>query len=133
MRAWQNCGMSLVLAGLMELSTGLPSLAQRQGQPPKQGNPVQGLMEDSQRLFQLGGSEFLQQALTKLVDAIALSKAANDKPRLALALLASGRIFDDLGDVQKALDHYEQALPITRGIGRSIQRRNDSNQYGYGL
>jgi CHAT domain-containing protein/tetratricopeptide (TPR) repeat protein len=75
------------------------------------------LLQEGLQLFQQRTAESLRAALEKWEAARQLYRAAGDKGREALTLLSMGRINDDLGEKQQALDYYNQALPLTRVVG----------------
>ncbi|MCP2731453.1 tetratricopeptide repeat protein, partial [Limnofasciculus baicalensis] len=70
------------------------------------------LLEEGLQLFRQGTAESLRAALAKWEAARQLYRAAGDKGNEALTLLGMGRINDSLGEKQKALDYYNQALPL---------------------
>jgi tetratricopeptide (TPR) repeat protein len=120
MSGW-NRGLGVMLVGLL-VGGGMPGLAepvqglQAQSTAQNQG-ATQRLLDEGLKLFQQSSKESLQQALVKFAEAIRMSRAANDKPRLSLGLLASGEISDALGDDRKALEFYNQALLIQLEVG----------------
>ncbi|MBE9226824.1 tetratricopeptide repeat protein [Phormidium sp. LEGE 05292] len=75
------------------------------------------LLQEGFQLFQQGTAESLRAGLEKWEAARQLYRAAGDKGKEALTLLLIGRINDDLGEKQQALDYYNQALPLTRAVG----------------
>ncbi|CAD5978954.1 hypothetical protein PCC9214_04448 [Planktothrix tepida] len=75
------------------------------------------LLQEGTELLQQGTAESLRAALGKLEAARQLYHAAGDKGKKALTLLGMGRINDDLGEKQQALDYYNQALPLSRVVG----------------
>src|SRR5690606_10388495 len=48
---------------------------------------------------------------------LAISRRRKDVKREALFLNALGSIYDDLGEMGKALEYFEQALPLLRAVG----------------
>ncbi|HBB33176.1 MAG TPA: hypothetical protein DC064_15600, partial [Cyanobacteria bacterium UBA9273] len=75
------------------------------------------LLQEGFQLFQQGTAESLRAALAKWEAARQLYRVAGDKGNEALALLFMGRINDDLGEKQQALDYYNQALPLFGAVG----------------
>ena len=69
------------------------------------------------RLFKEGSAESLRKAIGQLEKALELARSAQAKDKQALSLLALGRLYDVLGEKQKALDYYNQALPLRRAVG----------------
>jgi tetratricopeptide (TPR) repeat protein len=134
MAGW-NGGLSFVLVGLL-VGGGMPGLAepgrvaQAQSTAQNQGGAAQQLIDEGLKLFRQGSKESLQQALVKFAEAIRVSRGADDKPRLAFALVASGRISSDLGDNLKALEFYTQALPIWRAVGNRSDEATTLNNIG---
>ncbi|CCH93607.1 Genome sequencing data, contig C274 [Microcystis aeruginosa PCC 9432] len=75
------------------------------------------LRQEGFELFQLGTLEGYQGALGKYQQALKLYQQLDSKLEQALVLTSLGRIYDDLGEKQKALDYYQQALPLWRAVG----------------
>ncbi|AFY82458.1 CHAT domain-containing tetratricopeptide repeat protein [Oscillatoria acuminata] len=75
------------------------------------------LLVEGFQLFQQGTAESLLQALQKWEAARQAYRAAGNAASEAVALLGMGRIYDDLGDKQTALDYYNQSLPLRRQVG----------------
>jgi tetratricopeptide (TPR) repeat protein/CHAT domain-containing protein len=88
---------------------------------------AQRLIDEGTKLFRQGSKESLQQALVKFAEAIRVSQSANDKARMALAFLASGRASDDLGNQQQALAFYERSLSLYKALG---DRSNEATTLG---
>ena len=83
------------------------------------------LLEEGKALYQQGSAESLRQAIQKLQEARLLYRAVGDRGGEAATLNNIGRVYDALGEKQKALDFYNQALPILRAVGDSeALRRN---------
>jgi tetratricopeptide (TPR) repeat protein len=75
------------------------------------------LLQEAFELFQSGTLEGYQGALGKYQQALKLYQQLDSKLEQALVLTGLGRIYDDLGEKQKALDYYQQALPLWRAVG----------------
>ena len=69
------------------------------------------------RLFKEGSAESLRKAIGQFEKALELARSAQAKDKQALSLLALGRPYSTLGEKQKALDYYNQALPLYRAVG----------------
>jgi tetratricopeptide (TPR) repeat protein len=83
------------------------------------------VFNEGMRLYNQGSAESLQQAIQKWQEALSLYRVVNDKKNEANTLFWIGLVYDDLGEKQKALDFYNQALPIYRAVGDSeALRRN---------
>ena len=75
------------------------------------------LLEQGLQLFQQGTAESLIKARKKFQAALLLWQKLGDKELQAITLVLIGRIYDDLGEKQKALSFYNQALPLSRALG----------------
>ncbi|MEH2246362.1 tetratricopeptide repeat protein [Nostoc sp.] len=73
--------------------------------------------QEGLELYQQGTAESLRQAREKLQEALKLWQQVNDKPGQALTLVGIGRVYNDLGEKQQAIQYYNQALPIIRAVG----------------
>ncbi len=70
------------------------------------------LFQEGLQLFEQGSKESLLAARKKLEAALVLWKKLGHKQGQATALLGIGRVYADLGEKQKALQFYNQALPL---------------------
>ncbi len=50
-----------------------------------------------------------------------MSRAVGDRAQEAVTLNNIGRVYDALGEKQKALDYYNQSLPLSRAVGDRVQ------------
>ncbi|MEM9926951.1 MAG: CHAT domain-containing protein [Cyanobacteria bacterium P01_D01_bin.50] len=75
------------------------------------------LTEEGFQLFQQGTAESLIAARKKWEAALVKWRKLGDKGEQALTLLGIGRICDLLGEKHKALQYYNQALPLIRAVG----------------
>jgi hypothetical protein len=71
-----------------------------------------------------GAVEGRRQALEKFQEVVALSKIKRDKSWEIVALLSSGLICEELGEIQNALNFYEQGLTLARASGAAKRRRS---------
>jgi CHAT domain-containing protein/Tfp pilus assembly protein PilF len=69
------------------------------------------------RLFQKGDVESLRDAIQRFDATLLLWRTARDDYENALTLNNIGRVYEALGEKQKALDYYGQALPLERAVG----------------
>src|SRR3569832_2318580 len=69
--------------------------------------------QEGVQLFKQGTAESLRQAITKLEEALSLYQALGDKIWEAVTLLGIGRVYSALGEMQKALEYYNQSLPLS--------------------
>jgi tetratricopeptide (TPR) repeat protein len=83
------------------------------------------LLEEGKALYQQGSAESLRQAIQKLQEARLLYRAVGDRGGEATTLNNIGLVYYNLGEKQKALNFYNQALPLRRAVGDSeALRRN---------
>ena len=75
------------------------------------------LSNEALQLFKEGSKESLLTARKKNEAALVLWQKLGDKKLQPVTLVAIGRIYDDLGENQKALQYYNQALPLLRAVG----------------
>lgn len=73
--------------------------------------------EETQILRAKGTREGRRQALEKFQEVVRLSKIKQDKVWEVVALLSSGLVYQQLGEIQKSLDFYSQGLTLAREIG----------------
>ena len=70
------------------------------------------LTEEGTQLFKQGTAESLVAARKKLEAALVLWEKLGNKKGQAFTLLGIGAIYSSLGEKEKALHHYNQALPL---------------------
>jgi tetratricopeptide (TPR) repeat protein len=80
------------------------------------------LFEEGMTLYQQGSAESLRQAIQKLQEALSLYRVMNDKKNEANTLVWIGRVYSDLGEKQKALDFFNQALSLMWAVGDTLPR-----------
>ena len=80
------------------------------------------LLEEGMTLYQQGSAESLRQAIQKLQEALSLYRVMNDKKNEANTLVWIGRVYSDLGEKQKALDFFNQALSLMWAVGDTLPR-----------
>jgi len=95
------------------------------------GNPVTAAaatkaLTEGFELYLQGTAESLRKAIAKLEEALKLygETSENEGQAItienegqALTLLLLGKVYDDLGEKQKALEYYSQSLPLLRAVG----------------
>ncbi|MGB3533308.1 MAG: CHAT domain-containing protein [Microcoleaceae cyanobacterium] len=74
--------------------------------------PKQGI-----ELFQQGTAESLRAAIPYFEKAATLCEPIGNQTRQGIALVFLGLVYDDLGEKQKALNYYDQGLPLRRAVG----------------
>lgn len=88
------------------------------------------LAEETSILRAKGTIEGRREALAKWREIIALSKIKRDRVWEGIALLSSGLIFEQLGEIQNALDVYTQSLEIWQEIGNRQYEGSAVNNLG---
>src|SRR6476661_7720962 len=86
------------------------------------GNPVTAAaatkaLTEGFELYLQGTAESLRKAIAKLEEALKLYGETSENEGQALTLLLLGKVYDDLGEKQKALEYYSQSLPLLRAVG----------------
>jgi len=95
------------------------------------GNPAAAVaatkaLTEGFQLYQQGTAESLRKAIAKLEEALKLYRETTENEGQAitienegqaLTLLILGKVYDDLGEKQKALEYYSQSLPLLRAVG----------------
>jgi len=62
--------------------------------------------EEGLQLYKQGTAESLRQAIKKWFEALPLQRQVGDKAGEAITLNNIGKVYDDLGEKQQALDYY---------------------------
>jgi CHAT domain-containing protein/Tfp pilus assembly protein PilF len=88
------------------------------------------LYEEAQRLLAAGTSDSMLRALSKFEESLTLWRKIGDSRSEAITLSFIGKIYDALGEKQKALEHYEATLPIVREIGDKAGEAKTLNNIG---
>jgi tetratricopeptide (TPR) repeat protein len=118
---------SFVTMGNLVLLT-QPLLAQSAPTAQQSTGIAQQWLNSGIQLGRQGTAQSLKQALASFAEAVRISKASDDKLTMALALLSSGRIYDILNQSTKALEAYNQALPLWQDLrDRSGEARTLNN------
>jgi CHAT domain-containing protein/Flp pilus assembly protein TadD len=100
-------GSGVVLPGVAEPIA--PLIAQAEP-----SNQLQKANSEGARLFREGSKASLTAAIQQFEQALKLSRAENQQLLEATVLLWLGRVHSDLGEKLKALEFYNQALPLWR-------------------
>ena len=99
-----------------------------------EGNPAAAAakraLTEGLQLYQQGTAESLRKAIAKLEEALNLYREARENAGQAVSLLALGRVYDDLGEKQKALEYYSQSLPLFRAVGDRTGEASTLNNIG---
>ena len=87
--------------------------------------------EETNVLRQKDTREGQRQALEKFQEIVALSKIKQDKIWEVVALISSGLIYQQLGELQNSLDFYLRGLELTRETGNRQYEASAINNVGY--
>ncbi|MEG3844198.1 tetratricopeptide repeat protein, partial [Microcoleus sp. herbarium14] len=68
--------------------------------------------EEAEKLYQQGRAEALRGAIVKYEEALKLYREAGDRSLEASTLNNIGAVYSALGEKQKALEYYNQSLPL---------------------
>ena len=88
-------------------------------------------IEEGERLVREGSQASFVAAIRQFEIAARLSQAANNQAKQALALGWLGFIYDALGEKLKALEYYNQALPLRRAVGDRAGEATTLNNIGF--
>ncbi len=88
--------------------------------------------DETNVLRQKGTVEGRRQALEKFQEVVALSKIKRDKVWEIVAVISSGLICDQLGEMQKSLDFYLRGLQLSRESGNREYEGASLNNLGNG-
>ncbi|MEG3850013.1 CHAT domain-containing protein [Microcoleus sp. herbarium19] len=115
---WILAGMSLALSlHLSQPAAAMPVSKVAQTAQTNSIDAAQKLYEEADKLYQQGTVEAKKSAIVKWEEALKLYREAGDRRREAVILTHIGRVYDELGDKQKALEYYSQSLPLSRAVG----------------
>jgi CHAT domain-containing protein/tetratricopeptide (TPR) repeat protein len=105
------------LMGSGEMTFAQPlRVSQQPATAPAKALAAQAAYVEGVRLYQQGTAESLRQAVVKLQEAASLNAEVDEQQGQTLCLVSIGRIYADLGEKQKALDYYAQALPLLKAV-----------------
>ena len=90
---------------------------------------AQQIFTEGQKLFAEGSAVSQRKAIEKFAEAATLWRAVGDKRREAIARSFIGKVYDLLGEKEKALDYYSQTLALIR----SFERRSYPKQHRLNL
>jgi tetratricopeptide (TPR) repeat protein len=96
----------------------------------QQTSEIDRAIEEGERLIDEGSQESLVKANTQFKTALHLSQLENNQVKKALAFHQLGYISNLLGENQKALDYYNQALLIRRVMGKPLGEATTLNNIG---
>src|SRR6266404_2129821 len=109
---------AILLFGLSSTSIAKPSSRiAGSSQQDSRISAAQQNFAEGQQLFGEGTAVSKRQAIEKFLAAAKLWHAVGDKRREAIALSLIGKVYDLLGEKEKALDYYTQTLALVRTAG----------------
>jgi CHAT domain-containing protein/Flp pilus assembly protein TadD len=88
------------------------------------------LHDEGLQLYKQGTAESLRQGIEKWKQALPLWRQVGEKKWEALTLVGIGRIYDNLGDKQQALNYYNQSLPLWRQVSNKRGEATTLNNIG---
>jgi len=88
------------------------------------------VLEEGVALFKQGTAESLRAAFTKFDESRRLAHSTDHKEIEASSLLLMGKIANNLGDKQNALDYFNRALPLWREVGDKSREATTLNNIG---
>ncbi|MEG4252237.1 CHAT domain-containing tetratricopeptide repeat protein [Microcoleus sp. Pol10D4] len=87
-------------------------------------------LNEGTQLYNQGTAEALRGAIVKYEEALKLYREAGDNRWQALSLYGLGRVYSALGEQQKALEYYNQSLPLSRITDALALEANILNNIG---
>jgi tetratricopeptide (TPR) repeat protein len=116
---WFVAGMSIIL--LVQLSqpvaAAVPAGKTVQTAQTNSDGAADKLYKEGLQLYNQGTAEAKRSAIVKLKEALKLYRQAGDKRGETLSLLGIGKVYDDWGEDEKALEYYSQSLSLFRAVG----------------
>jgi tetratricopeptide (TPR) repeat protein len=87
-------------------------------------------LDEGRRLYEQQTTESLRQAIVKLKEAQQMFHVQKKTSEEAITLLFIGRIYDDLGEKQTALEYFNKALLMWRAVKNSAGQASALNNIG---
>ncbi|BAZ06283.1 TPR domain protein [Calothrix sp. NIES-3974] len=88
------------------------------------------LSQEGLNLFQQNTVKSRQQARQKFQEALVIFRQQNHQQGQMLCLATIGKIYGDFGDTQRAIEYYNQALPLAEATGERGWKGNILNNLG---
>src|SRR2546428_3537851 len=85
--------------------------------PTQDKSKAYAAFEEAEKLRKKPSAESLKLAIEKYSEALRLFRAEGDRESEATTLATMGLVYSSLGDKPKAIQLYEQALPIFKFVG----------------
>ena len=116
---WVLAGMSIALslqlsqpvAGAVSVGKGL-QIAQTNS-----SDAADKVYEEAEKLYEQGTAEAKRSAIVKYEEALKLYRAVGDRNGEASTLSRIGVAYKDLEEKEKALEYFNQSLPLSRRVG----------------
>ncbi len=105
-------------------------VSQRPTASPAKALAVQAAYDEGMRLYEQGTAESLRQAVVKFQEGASLFAAIGEQQDQANCLMIIGSIYSALGEKQKALEYYAQALPLFKVVGNRNREATTLNNIG---
>src|SRR6266478_4294926 len=107
------------LCSVLIITPDAQSLAQDISDTSQDGSRVaaQRAFNEGQRLFAEGTANSQLNAIEKFTEATSLWRAVNDHRMEAISLSYIGKVYDALGEKQKALGYYDRTISILHAVG----------------
>ncbi len=105
---------SMLLLSNVGLAAGRDDVKAQQ-QPREQQRTsaaAERVFDEGMKLYDQGTAESLRYSIDKWEEALKLYRQIDDKGKQATTLNNIGLVYSDLGEKQKALEYYNQALPL---------------------
>jgi tetratricopeptide (TPR) repeat protein len=116
---WFVAGMSITLSVQLSqpVAAAVPAGKTVQTAQSNSSGAADKLYKEGVQLYNQGTGEAKRSAIIKLEEALKLYRQVGDKRKEPLSLLGIGKVYDDLGENQKALEYYSQSLSLFRAVG----------------
>ncbi|WP_445302026.1 tetratricopeptide repeat protein [Microcoleus sp. K1-B6] len=129
---WFLAGMSIALSIQLSqpVAAAVPVGKLVQTAQTNSSEAAKKVFEEAVKLYQQGTADSKRSALVKFEEALKLYREAGDRGGEAGTLNNIGRVYDDLGEKQKALEYLGQSLPLRRAVGDRSGEATTLNNIG---
>ncbi|MGL5060525.1 MAG: CHAT domain-containing tetratricopeptide repeat protein [Microcoleus sp.] len=87
-------------------------------------------LKEGLEIYQQGTAQAKRKTIAKWQEALKLFQAAGNRSQEAIVLNNIGRIYEELGEQQQALEYYNLSLPLTQTVGDRSQEAIVLNNIG---
>jgi CHAT domain-containing protein/Tfp pilus assembly protein PilF len=91
--------------------------AQDAAQVENKGAAASSANDEGERLRKQGTAESLRKAIVKYEEALSLWRSGKDQVGEAETLTSAARVYNSLGDKQRALDYFQRAISLWKAVG----------------